>query len=103
IKKETHESIGAAKQETQQSIAVAREDLQRALNALAEDLAAARKFMLQAAQLGWLNHELNVENASGIRKAAKASAQLTSDTERLADTMRKLSDSLASQLKELAN
>ncbi len=102
-KQETQQSIAAAKQETQQSIAVAREDVQRALNSLAEDLAAARKFMLQTAQLGWLNHELNVENASGIRKAAKASEQLTSDTARLADTMRKLSDSLASQLKELAN
>ena len=102
-KQATQQSIAAAKQETQQSVAVAREDVQRALNSLAEDLAAARKFMLQTAQLGWLNHELNVENASGIRKAAKASAQLTSDTERLAHTMRKLSDSLASQLKELAS
>jgi len=102
-KQETQQSIAAAKQETQQSIAVASEDVQRALNSLAENLAATRKFMLQTAQLGWLNHELNVENASGIRKAAKASEQLTSDTARLADTMRKLSDSLASQLNELAN
>ena len=102
-KQEMQQSIVAIKQETQQSIAVAREDVQRALNSLAEDLAAARKFMLQTAQLGWLNHELNVENAGGIRKAAKASEQLTSDTARLADTMRKLSDSLASQLKELAH
>jgi hypothetical protein len=97
------DAIAATKQETLNSIAVAREDMQKALNSLAEDLAAARKFMLQTAQLGWLNHELNVENASGIRKAARASEQLTSDSARLADTMRQLSESLASQLKELAN
>ncbi len=124
------DSIAATRQETQQSIAAARQDMQKALNSLAEDLDAARKFMLQTAdlgrlnqkaltslaedldaarafmlqtaQLGWLNHELNVQNANGIRKAARASEQLTSDSARLADTMRQLSESLADQLKELA-
>lgn len=125
------DSIVATKQETQQWIAAERQDMQKALNSLAEDLDAARKFMLQTAelgqlnhkaltslaedldaartfmlqtaQLGWLNHELNVQNGNGIRKAARASEQLTSDSARLADTIRQLSESLASQLKELAS
>ena len=77
--------------------------LQTALRSLAEDLAAVRKFMLQTAQLGWLNHELTVENASGIRKAATASQELSASSARLEETMRQLSGSLAGQLKELAN
>ena len=97
------DEIAATKRETLNAITLEREQMQKAVNSLAEDLAAARKFMLQTAQFGWLNHELNVENASGIRKAAKASEQLTTDSAKLADTMRQLSESLASQLKELAN
>ena len=76
--------------------------LQAALRSLSEDLAAVRKFMLQTAQLGWLNHELNVENASGIRKVATASQELSASSARLEETMRQLSGSLAGQLKELA-
>jgi hypothetical protein len=89
-------------EETQRSMAAAREDMQKATNALAADLAAARKFMLQTAQLGWLNHELNVENANGLRKVSTASQELAANSARLADTLRQLSDNLASQLKQLA-
>ena len=86
----------------QKSIAVVKADMQTAVNALAEDLAAARRFMLQTAKLGWLNHELNVENGNDIRKIAKASQELTSNSAKLADTVRQQSESLADQLKELA-
>jgi uncharacterized phage infection (PIP) family protein YhgE len=78
------------------------QDTDKALAALAEDLAAVRKFMLQTAQLGWLNHELVVENASGMRKMATASQELTASSAKLEDTLRQLSESLANQLKELA-
>jgi hypothetical protein len=98
VQRELAESAAATKQE-----AAARADLQKELSSLAQDLAAARKFMLQTAQLGWLNHELNVENASGIRKVATASQELTASSARLEQIMRQLSDSLAGQLKELAN
>jgi len=86
--------LAATKQDTDKAVADVR--------ALAEDLAAVRKFMLQTAQLGWLNHELTVENASGIRKMATASQELTASSAKLEDTLRQLSESLASQLKELA-
>ena len=69
---------------------------------LAEDLAAVRKFMLQTAQLGWLNHELVVENANGMRKMATASQELTASSAKLEETLRQLSESSAGQLKELA-
>jgi hypothetical protein len=94
-------SVVEARTETQTSIATARQDLQKALDSLAEDLAAARKFMLQTAQLGWLDHELSVENANAIRKVAAASQELTATSAKLADTIHHLSDSLAHQLKEL--
>jgi hypothetical protein len=80
----------------------ARATMQATLSSLSEDLAAVRKFMLQTAQLGWLNHEQVVENASSIRKAATASHELAASSERLEETMRQLSKSLAGQLKELA-
>jgi hypothetical protein len=96
------DSVVATRQETQTSIATAREDMQKALDSLAEDLAAARKLMLQTAQVGTLNQEMNVENANGIRKLSAASQQVSANAAKLADTMRQLSDSLASQLKELA-
>jgi hypothetical protein len=99
VQRELNESIAATKQDTDKALA----DTQTALSVLAEDLAAVRKFMLQTAQLGWLNHESNVENASGIRKMATASQELTASSARLEDTLRQLSESLASQLKELAN
>jgi hypothetical protein len=91
------ESIAATKRE-----AGARADMQTALTSLSEDLEAVRKFMLQTAQLGWLNHELNVENATGIRKVATASQDVSASSARLEETMRQLSESLAGQLKELA-
>src|SRR6266851_9651949 len=53
--------LAESKREADASLAGARADMQAALSSLAEDLAAVRKFMLQTAQLGWLNHELNVE------------------------------------------
>jgi len=96
------DSVVATRRETQTSIATAREDMQKALDSLAGDLAAARKFMLQTAQLGSLNHEINVANANGLRKVAAASQEVSANSAKLADTMRQLSDNLASQLKELA-
>lgn len=98
VQRELAESIAATKRE-----ADARADMQTALSSLSEDLAAVRKFMLQTAQLGWLNHELTVENASGIRKVATASQELSASSARLEETMSQLSKSLAGQLKELAN
>ncbi len=92
------DSVVATRRETQTS----REDIQKALDSLAGDLAAARKFMLQTAQLGSLNHEMNVANANGLRKVAAASQEVSANSAKLADTMRQLSDNLASQLKELA-
>ena len=92
------DSVVATRRETQAS----REDMQKALDSLAGDLAAARKFMLQTAQLGSLNHEMNVANATGLRKVAAASQEVSANSAKLADTMRQLSDNLASQLKELA-
>jgi septal ring factor EnvC (AmiA/AmiB activator) len=98
VQRELAESIAATKRE-----AKARADMQTALTSLSEELAAVRKFMLQTAQLGWLNHELVVENATGIRKMATASQELSASSVRLEETMRQLSESLAGQLKELAN
>ena len=73
------DSVVAIRQETRTSIATAREDTQKALDSLAEDLAAARKFMLQTAELGRLDHEMNVENAKGIQKLAAASQEVSSE------------------------
>jgi Mg2+ and Co2+ transporter CorA len=95
-------SSAATKADMQKAIAAVREEMQTATRSLAEDVAAARKFLLQTAQLGWLNHELNTENANGIRKVSTASQELVSNSARLADTIRQLSDNLASQLKQLA-
>jgi hypothetical protein len=72
------------------------------MRALSEDLGAVRKFVLQTAQLGWLSHELTVENASGIRKMAAASQELSASSARLEETLRQLSENVAGQLKELA-
>jgi methyl-accepting chemotaxis protein len=73
------------------------------LTALSDELTSVRKFMLQTAQLGWLNHELTLENASGLGKVATASQELSASSERLEETMRQLSKNLAGQLKELSN
>ena len=108
VRRETAESVRAAEQKSEASVAEARAELQAelqravtSLGALADELAAARKFMLQTAQLGWLNHELTVENSSGIRRAAATSQELSSNAAKLADSIRQLSESLASELKEL--
>jgi hypothetical protein len=102
VRRELAESIITTTQKMDESLAAARAATQNELKALAEELAAQRKFMLQTAQLGWLNHELNIENASGIRKVATASQELTESKARLEDALRRLSESLASQLQELA-
>ena len=103
VQRELTDSITAAKQQADVSQAAARADIQKALSALSDDLAAARKFMLQTAQLGWLNHELTIENAGGIRKVAAASQELSASAAKLEETMRQLSETLAAQLKDLAN
>jgi hypothetical protein len=72
------------------------------MQALAEDLATVRKFMLQTAQLGWLNHELTLENTTGVRRMAATGQELAANSARLDDTMRQLSENLGTQLKELA-
>jgi hypothetical protein len=97
------DSVVATRRETQTSIATAQEDVQKSLDTLTADLAAARKFMLQTAQLGWLNQETNVENAKILRKAAEASQEASANSAKLANTMRHLSDNLAQQFKELAS
>ena len=97
VQRELANTIAATKQE-----AAARADMQTALTALSEELATVRKFMLQTAQLGWLNHELTVENASGIGKVAMASQELSASSERMEETLRQLSKTLAGQLKDLA-
>jgi hypothetical protein len=102
VRRDLAESIITTTQKTDEALAAARAAMQNELKALAEELAAQRKFMLQTAQLGWLNHELNIENASGIRKVATASQELTESTARLEDALRRLSESLASQLQALA-
>ena len=99
------DSVVAIRQETRTSIATAGDDTQKALDSLVEDLAAARKFMLQTAELGRLDHEMNAENAKGIQRVAAASLAASQEVSRnsatLADNMRRLSESLASQLEEL--
>ena len=89
----------------QRELAATRGDTDKAvadMRALADDLESVRKFMLQTAQLGWLNHELTLENASGVRKRAATSQELSASSARLEDSMRPLSESLAGQLKEVA-
>lgn len=97
VQRELADSIAATKRE-----ADARADMQTALTSLSEEVATVREFMLQTAQLGWLNHELSVENASGLGKVATASQELSATSERLEETLRQLSKSLAEQLKTLA-
>jgi hypothetical protein len=102
VRRELAESIAATNEKADAALAAARAEMQAAVSALAEDLAAVRRFMLRTAQLGWLNNELIVENASGIRKVATASQELSASAARLEETMRQLSDNLAAQLKDLA-
>jgi uncharacterized phage infection (PIP) family protein YhgE len=72
------------------------------MRTLVDDVTAVRKFMLQTAQLGWLNHELTLENATGIRRMAATSQELAASSAKLEDAVRQLSESLAGQLKELS-
>lgn len=95
-------SIAAAHLQNEQALAAAKADVQKALATLADDLKEARRYMLQVAELGWLNREMNTETASGLRKVATASQELTASSAKLADTLRQLSVTLASQLKDLA-
>jgi hypothetical protein len=104
------DSVVETRKETQTSIATTREDIKKAeeemrkaLDSLAKDLATARGFMLQTAQLGWLDHELIVQNADGIRKVTVVSQELTANSAKLTDAIQHLSDGLARQLKELAD
>lgn len=99
------EQLSLMQRQLGESMAVTKQDTDKAvvdMRALAEDLAAARKFMLQTAQLGWLNQEMAVENANGIRKMAAASQELAASSTKLEETVRQLSERLGTQLKELA-
>jgi hypothetical protein len=82
-----HRELTATQRDTDKAMADMR--------ALVDDVAAVRKFMLQTAQLGWLNHELTLENATGIRRMAATSQELAASSAKLDDTLRQLSESLA--------
>jgi len=89
----------------QRALATTKQDTDKTaadVRALAEDLASVRKFMLQTAQLGWLNQELAQENASGIRRMTTATQELTASSAKLEETLRQLSEGLSGQLKELS-
>ena len=86
--------LSGTKQDTDKAVADMR--------ALADDLASVRKFMLQTAQLGWLNHELVVESSNSVRKMAATSQELSASSARLEETIRQLSETMNGQLKELA-
>jgi hypothetical protein len=89
----------------QRELATTKQDTDKAvadMRALAEDLASTRKFMLQTAQLGWLNQELAQENANGIRRMTTATQELTASSAKLEETVRQLSEGLSGQLKELS-
>jgi len=100
---ELAEALASGSAETRRAIAAVREEMQKALNALSEDLAAVRQVLLQTAKMGRLNHEMTVENANELRQVATASQTLTANAAKLADTMRQLSGTLASQLRELGD
>ena len=89
-----HRELTATQQDTDKAMADMR--------TLVEDVTAVRKFMLQTAQLGWLNHELTLENATGIRRMAATSQELAASSAKLEEAVRQLSESLAGQLKELS-
>ena len=96
------DALAATRRDTQASLDVSRQETQKALDALTEELATARKFMLQVAQLGYLNQDMNAENASVLKKAAAASQESSANSAKLAESMRQLSEHLAAQLKDLA-
>jgi hypothetical protein len=96
------DALAATRRDTQASLDASRQEAQKALDALTEELATARKFMLQVAQLGYLNQDMNAENASVLKKAAAASQESSANSAKLAESMRQLSEHLAAQLKDLA-
>jgi hypothetical protein len=99
------EQLGLMQRQLAEAMAATKQDTDKAaadMRALAEDLAAARKSMLQTAQLGWLNQEMAVENTNGIRKIAAASQELAASSTKLEENVRQLSERLGSQLRELA-
>jgi len=99
------EQLGLMQRQLAEAMAATKQDTDKAaadMRALAEDLAAARKSMLQTAQLGWLNQEMATENTNGIRKIAAASQELAASSTKLEENVRQLSERLGSQLKELA-
>ena len=97
------DAVAAARRDAQTSIDASRQETRKALDGLAEDVSTTRKFMLQIAQLSYLNQEMNAENASVLKKAAAASQESAASSAKIAESMRQLSDHLAAQLKELAS
>ena len=69
------DAVAAARRDAQTSIDASRQETRKALDGLAEDVSTTRKFMLQIAQLSYLNQEMNAENASVLKKAAAASQE----------------------------
>jgi hypothetical protein len=103
VQRELSESVQSSKRDSDTALAATRAELQKSLTGVSEDLASTRRFMLQTAQLAWLNHETNVENANAVRKVASASQELSSSSAKLEDTIRQLSQTLTAQLRELSN
>jgi hypothetical protein len=95
------DAVAAARRDAQTSIDASRQETRKALDGLAEDVSTTRKFMLQIAQLSYLNQEMNAENASVLKKAAAASQESAASSAKIAESMRQLSDHLAAQLKDL--
>jgi hypothetical protein len=102
VQRELADTVATSRRESDTSLATTRAELQKSLTGLADDLTATRRFMLQTAQLSWLNHETNVENANGVRKVASASQELASSSAKLEETVRQLSQTLTAQIKELS-
>ena len=102
VQRELTESMASSRQDTDASLATARAETQKSLTGVSDDLEGLRKFVLQTAQLGWLNQEVNAENAGGIRQLATASQELSATAARLQETMRQMSEQIGGQLKELA-
>ena len=99
------EQLSLMQRQLGEAMAVTKQDTDKTvvdMRTLADDLAAARKFMVQTAQLGWVNQDMAVENATGIRRIAAASQELAASSTKLEETVRQLSERLGTQLKELA-
>lgn len=103
VQRELTESVQTSKRDSDTALASTRAELQKALTGVSDDLGSTRRFMLQTAQLAWLNHETNLENANAVRKVASASQELSSSSAKLEDTIRQLSQTLTAQLKELSS